>query len=549
MQAPVASLFRTVRTRLGWLVFGPLVAIVFFGGLGLWSFLQNLVREDTVAFQQEILLLQEEFIDRYFDERRADIGRLAAALERSFGDPEAMLAEMERFRDAEQEFTSANFRRRDGVTDISGPAEDGVDFSDRAYFQEALRGNATLSDVIVGRVSGNPIVILAHPVRDRDDQVAGVVFGAVSVRTVADLIASARVSPDSESYILKQDGTMITRSDYEPRLRAQGELEAGSAMSLVVESEIYRRAVNQERSGRIYRSYWGGQVLGNYRWVNDDRWILIYEQPWQSVTERYEDTLRISALIALLIGAGLIVLLVRVARTITDPVDLLARVSQSYFSDQETATLRQEDFRNAPAELQQLADAFGTMLSRVESDITRIEETSRRDGLTGLLKREVFETESCGLIDFCRRSELPIAVLVMDIDHFKAVNDTYGHAAGDTALRIAADQMAKTIRDSDVLCRYGGEEFAVFVPNASADQGKELAERIRRDIEMHAITLPEERITVTISVGVVAADPSAPSSAELDPAELLATLVKRADRALYDAKRAGRNRVVVAETP
>jgi diguanylate cyclase (GGDEF)-like protein len=424
-----------------------------------------------------------------------------------------------------------------------------VDFSDRAYFQEALRGNAAISDVIVGRVSGNPIVILAQPVRDRDDQVAGVVFGAVSVRTVADLIESARVSPDSESYILKQDGTMITRSDYEPRLRAQGELEGDSPLSLVVDSEIYRRAVNQERSARIYTSYWGGQVLGNYRWVNDDRWILIYEQPWYSVTERYEDTLRISALIALLIGAGLVVLLVRVARTITDPVALLARVSQSYFSDQETATLRQEDFRNAPAELQQLADAFGTMLSRVESDITRIEETSRRDGLTGLLKREVFETESHGLIEFCRRSELPIAVLVMDIDHFKAVNDTYGHAAGDTALRLAADQMNKTIRDSDVLCRYGGEEFAVFVPNASADQGKELAERIRRDIEVHTIALPDERLTVTISVGVAAADPSAPSLAELDPDELLATLVKRADRALYDAKRAGRNRVVVAETP
>ena len=180
--------FRTVRTRLSWLVFGPLVAIVLFGGLGLWSFLQNLIRQDRAAFQQEILLLQEEFIDRYFDERRADMARLAAALERSFGDTEAMRAEIERFRDSESEFTSANFRGPDGITDISGQADERVDVSDRSYFEEALRGNAATSGVLLGRATGNPIVIIAHPVRNRDEQVDGVVFGGVSVRTVASLI-------------------------------------------------------------------------------------------------------------------------------------------------------------------------------------------------------------------------------------------------------------------------------------------------------------------------------------------------------------------------
>ena len=415
------------------------------------------------------------------------MARLAAALERSFGDTEAMRAEIERFRDSESEFTSANFRGPDGITDISGQAD-------------------------------------------------GVVFGGVSVRTVASLIERARVSPDSESYILTQDGTMITRSRYEPRLRAQGVLEGESPMSLVVDSEIYRRALNQQRSSGVYKSYWGGQVIGSYRWIHEGRWILVYEQPWKSVTERYQDTFRIAALIALFVGLGLVVLLIRVSRTITDPVDLLARASQSYFSDEETATLRQEDFRGAPLELRQLADAFQAMVARVESDITRIEETSRRDGLTGLLKREVFEDQSQRLLDFCRRSELPVAALVLDIDHFKSVNDTHGHAAGDTALRIASQQMGKTVRDSDVLCRFGGEEFAVFVPNATAEQARELAERIRHNIATQPISLGDETITVTISIGVAAGEPAASANVDIDLSEMLSTLVFRA----------GRNRVAVA---
>lgn len=538
------SAFGTVRTRLTWLVFGPLVTIVLLGGFGLWSFVQNLVREDTVAFQEEILVLQEEFMEQFFQERRDDMARLAAALERTYGSPERMRAEIERFRDSEAEFTSANFRGPDGVSDMTGSSTGQVDISDRAYFREAIQGEPALSDVLTGRASGNPIVIFAHPVRNQQERIAGVVFGGVPLRAIANLIETARVTPESESYILTVDGTMITRSQYEPRLRARGRLEGDSAMALMVDSSIYQRALDQVHSDRVYRSYWGGQVVGNYRWVNEDRWILVYEQPWQSITERYEDTLRIAALVGLLIAAGLIVVLLRVSRTITDPVDLLARVSQSYFSEKETESLRQEDFRSAPRELRQLADAFHAMLSRVESDITRIEETSRRDGLTGLLKREPFADQSQRLIDFCRRSELPAGVLVLDIDHFKNVNDTYGHAAGDTALRAAARQMQRTVRDSDVLCRYGGEEFAVFVPNATAEQGKELAERIRRDVEMHAIPLADQDLTITVSVGVAGAEPALWD--EIEPSEILATLVNRADRALYDAKRAGRNRVVVA---
>jgi diguanylate cyclase (GGDEF)-like protein len=161
------------------------------------------------------------------------------------------------------------------------------------------------------------------------------------------------------------------------------------------------------------------------------------------------------------------------------------------------------------------------------------------DGLTGLRSRRYFEqalrTEAARAV----RSRHPLSMLLLDIDHFKQVNDTFGHDGGDRVLVEVAHRLGQTVRPGDLVARYGGEEFTVLLPSADRSQATEIAERVRRGVGAVPIAVGEGRLhRVTVSVGV------AFLPIDTDDAS---SLVLYADRALYAAKNAGRDRIAVAE--
>lgn len=181
------------------------------------------------------------------------------------------------------------------------------------------------------------------------------------------------------------------------------------------------------------------------------------------------------------------------------------------------------------AVLSELA-AFAAQALRLE-EIVRDRES--RDGLTGLMDQAFLRRELPGLL----AGPDDVAVVMFDIDHFKKINDTSGHAAGDEVLRRISAFLTEMTRASDLVVRYGGEEFVIVLPGAGEDDAAGFAERLRQTIEAvpPADWAPHDR-QVTISLGVAGYD----SALDTDGA----ALVKRADEALYDAKRSGRNRVV-----
>jgi two-component system cell cycle response regulator len=189
----------------------------------------------------------------------------------------------------------------------------------------------------------------------------------------------------------------------------------------------------------------------------------------------------------------------------------------------------------ATDELGQVMQTFNVMAEMLEKNQTELKALAVRDGLTGLFNHREFYRRLEEEIERVRRYGHPCSLLMLDIDHFKKINDTHGHQAGDRVLRILANWIRSEVRPTDQVSRYGGEEFTIILPETPETEALKAAERIRKGISECEITLLNgEELNVTLSFGVATFPNDAKSAEEL---------VAHADRALYAAKDAGRNRV------
>lgn len=178
---------------------------------------------------------------------------------------------------------------------------------------------------------------------------------------------------------------------------------------------------------------------------------------------------------------------------------------------------------------------FRPVFRRLLSRTRELYDMARTDPLTGCYNRRSFIAFGDGEYEIVRGHRRDCCILMLDIDHFKSVNDTYGHQAGDLVIKAVAQTCLDGLRRSDVLGRLGGEEFAIILPETAPDQAVQVAEKLRQAIHGHVVSLPDgQELTVSVSVGVSrieAADDGVHAALE------------RADNSLYDAKRGGRNRV------
>ena len=205
-------------------------------------------------------------------------------------------------------------------------------------------------------------------------------------------------------------------------------------------------------------------------------------------------------------------------------VALLERLGPQAFSAEELALVDQF----GQLVLQQTAEARETQKLRRSAEL---------DALTGMLNRNAIDLALSHAFIEAHKNDRPLAVLFVDVDGFKLVNDTYGHACGDQCLRHLADVLSRTLRPGDLLGRYGGEEFLILLPAPGDDQAREIGERIRLQIEESVVEWQGQKVKLTVSVGV---------ATRLVHEQTPTQALERADRALYSAKNEGRNRVVLA---
>jgi diguanylate cyclase (GGDEF)-like protein len=182
---------------------------------------------------------------------------------------------------------------------------------------------------------------------------------------------------------------------------------------------------------------------------------------------------------------------------------------------------------------------FGSLMLVAEHINGELRRLAEKDGLTDIFNRRAFLTLFNKAASLAQRSQSDLPLLLVDLDHFKHINDTWGHGRGDEALRHFVQVARGCLRNEDLIGRMGGEEFAIYLPNARLADAHQVAERLREAVAISPLLSPQGRVDLTVSIGVTLG--AAGESVE--------AILHRADRAMYLAKHRGRNRVEIEAEP
>ena len=414
-----------------------------------------------------------------------------------------------------------------------------------------------LATMLPAQPNGEPtrFIDFAAPIRDAEGRLRGVVGAHAHWRWVTGVVEGTvrRQHPGSgiDALIVDRQGRVL----YPEAMKiAQTQGEA------VLPATLVNGRFDGELRFGDGRDYLTSEAPLQARTNAELGWRIVARQPMEQATRPVRDLKRELVLLGVLAAAVLTLAALLLARRISRPVEQLARIAERVESER-----RIPDFPDKPGahELARLSQAMQSMArslldteqelqqsnTRLETQVQQrtaelqaanaaLEHLATRDPLTGLHNRRSLDARLAEAQTLDRRYGGPAGrvhgLLLIDVDHFKRVNDQFGHPAGDAVLRQLAQMLQALVRVTDVAARFGGEEFAVLLPGLAGPlEAVMAAEKIRGAVEM--ATFPEVG-HVTISVGVSLASPD---DADVRP------LIDRADAALYEAKRGGRNAVVL----
>ena len=431
----------------------------------------------------------------------------------------------------------ANIAGLDGrVKCATDPRAIGLNVADRTYFQNALHSrDFALSDYLISRVHQTPGLIATFPALRDDGSLAGIVLGSINLQWISDLAASAAQRAGTSVLVIDGSGTLIAAS-----------AEKDDLIGKTFSDHPLVRAMLENNEGTITTGFDGVPRIFAYvrvPWTQAHLAVGLDESIVHSGIDR-----EISIAYLQLALFGILVLLAAwfggeqlIVRPIRSLVRTATRFGRGDLEVRATDKPWMAEFEPLAKALDDMARKLAAREEELQIANQHLEELASLDGLTGLANRRGFDRQLERLWQQAGEQQQPLALMMIDIDHFKLFNDRYGHVAGDTCLRAVGETLSLvTLEEAVVVARYGGEEFALLLPGLHIERTITLAEEARRSIVDMLIAHSESPCGhVTISIGVASLVPEA--------GQAPAKLVEAADAALYEAKRRGRDTVVARE--
>lgn len=492
---------------------------------------QKEIKDEKIHEIQQSFALQKVFIEEWISEKALDIRNLAYLESTRALNKEQMLNNINLFFSLHKEFQSVVYVNSIGDAELSSNRNAGVNLSDRDYFKMAKQGKDYISDVLISRYNGLPIIIFSSPVLDDNNQFQGLIFGSVTLETVEEMMSEIKLGAFGEIYLVTREGNRITKPLLYPEIEKNEDF---------FNSRVFQAAINDEKDLTIYKNYLGEDVVGTYQWTHDKKWLIIGEVDAEEIMLPFY---RLYGFIVICIFLVLFIsrlIMKNLSDLIVNPLEKLIHCAQIIKQGNYDYRIDQSFINTSASELKILFETYNQMSMKLKENMELLEQSAIKDQLTGIYNRRYLMQEGKKLLEACIRGNQPCSVLVIDIDNFKNVNDTFGHSVGDIVLKHIAEIISNNVRDSDIAVRYGGEEFIVLTTNSSAQDSAKLAERIRLSVLKQLFQDRQILLNCTVSIGVAEY-----SREYFYGTNALEDVIERADKAMYRAKQNGRNRVEI----
>lgn len=422
------------------------------------------------------------------------------------------------FRGNNQYFNSIVISNSSREVLFISPGDTGVNVGTRltsdASLQAAVYKKPMISEPYVA-VSGRLIILVSAPIYNDQGIYTGFAGGTIYLQednVLSKMLMEHFYGDGSYVYVADRDGRLI----YHPLLERINDI--------VKNNEVINRGTSGQSGSQKVINSQGISYFAGYAYEPSSGWLIVSQTPTTILKEPLRNMLISMLLRDIPLFLIILVIAIRVSKYISLPLYTLAKFSEEAF-DSKKATPPSLPIISSPIyEVNQLRKSMGKYLEVLNEEI-------QIDGLTGLSNRKTFDLVIQEWVD----EEIPFGLILMDLDYFKQINDTYGHARGDEVLKYVASQLRLMAGVDDVCFRYGGEEFGILVKSSEKQSVVEIAEHIRQkvaDAECH------RNEAITISVGIAFFKPNRTIEG---PEKIL----DMADQALYHSKKEGRNRVNV----
>lgn len=386
-------------------------------------------------------------------------------------------------------------------------------------------------DVYLTEGNSSPLILIGIPLFSKEyDTYVGFLAAEVRLQGLLPLLQAALFDTKKEVHIC---GSLIRLKD------GSHFLSTGHSTDFVMPENVSNKIAQLFDSPphlQHFLNYHGTRVVGIAMPLTTSGWGLLitenYVDVFARVTRSRNRNILIICSFALFIGLGAYLF----ARQIITPLKALTNGALQVANGNLDVSLPLQ--KND--ELGFATKMFNEMVTELKQSHAKLEQLATTDALTQLANRKQIMKSLLTHFDYYQRYATEFSILMIDIDHFKKINDTFGHLAGDAILMQIATIFKETLRNVDIAGRYGGEEFLVILAETSGEKAKHTAERIRQAVEQHIFTYEKYSLKISISVGVARI---------LQNERNENTLVSRADQALYLAKENGRNRVVYIADP